>query len=99
LGAAGLALGSTTGAWIEYVLLRRALTRKIGAHGVPTRTVLDLIGAAAMAGLVGVLLQVSLPAAHPVITALETLIPFGVVYLGVTAALGHGLPLRRRERA
>lgn len=99
LGAAGLALGSTTGAWIEYILLRRALTTRIGPHGAPTRTVLELIGAAAVAGLVGVVLQATLPAAHPVITALETLIPFGVVYLGVTAALGHGLPLRRRKPA
>jgi len=99
LGAAGLALGSTTGAWIEYVLLRRSLTDKIGGHGVPTRTLLDLLASAALAGLVGVLLQVSLPTAHPIVTALETLIPFGLVYLGVTAALGHGLPLRRRSRA
>jgi putative peptidoglycan lipid II flippase len=99
LGAAGLALGSTVGAWLEYGLLRRALVRRIGRHGAPTRTVLELVLCASVAGLTGVLLQTVLPTAHPIVVALETLLPFGVVYLGATSALGHGLPLRRRSRA
>ena len=99
LGAAGLAMGSSVGAWVEYLLLRRALTDGIGPHGAPLRTVLDLLLAAAVAALVGVGLQTVLPGAHPVLVALETLVPFGVVYLGATSALGHGLPLRRRRRA
>lgn len=99
LGAAGLAIGSSVGAWVEFLLLRRALGAGIGPHGAPLRTVLDLVLAAALAGLVGVGLQLTLPGAHPVLVAAETLVPFGVVYLGATAALGHGLPLRRRRRA
>jgi putative peptidoglycan lipid II flippase len=97
LGAAGLALGSTAGAWLEFVLLRRALRARIGAHGAATRTVLDLVLAAALAALAGVLVQLGAPSGHPVITALETLLPFGLVYVGVTAVLGHGLPIRRRR--
>jgi putative peptidoglycan lipid II flippase len=99
LGAAGLALGSTTGAWIEYVLLRRALGRTIGPHAPRSRTLADVTLAAALAGLAGVGLQLGLPPAHPVLTAVETLVPFGVVYVGVTALMGHGLPMRGRRSA
>jgi putative peptidoglycan lipid II flippase len=99
LGAAGLAIGSSTGAWIEYVLLRRALTAGIGAHGAEVRRVLDLVLAAALAGLVGVGLQLVLPPAHPALVALETLVPYALVYVGTTAVLGHRVPLGRRAAA
>ncbi len=32
LGATGLALGAAVGSWLEYLLLRRALTTRIGVH-------------------------------------------------------------------
>ena len=47
----------------------------------------------------GVGLQLILPPASPIVEALETLIPFGVVYLAVVAALGLGLPRARRSAA
>jgi len=98
LGAAGLALGSSSGAWLEYVLLRRALTRQVGAHGPAASTVSRLTLAAVLAGAVGVVLQLSLPSAHPVLVAVGTLVPFGAVYLGAGAVLGHGLPMRRSAK-
>lgn len=97
LGAAGLALGSSTGAWLELFLLRRALARRIGGHTPASGTVLRMTLAAVGAGAVGVLLQTSLPSAHPVIVALETLVPFGVLYLAAAAGLGLGLRLRPRR--
>jgi putative peptidoglycan lipid II flippase len=99
LGAAGLALGSTVGAWAEYVLLRRALRQAIGPHAPRGRFLTEVTLAAAVAGLAGVQVQLRLPSAHPAVTALETMLPFGVVYLGMTALLGHGLPTRRRRSA
>ncbi len=99
LGAAGLAAGSAVGAWIEYVLLRRALGRTIGPHGTSARAVLDLLLAASAAALVSVGLQLLLPSAHPIVVAAETLPAFGVLYLGASAALGRGIPLRRRKHA
>jgi putative peptidoglycan lipid II flippase len=95
LGAAGLAAGATAGAWVEYGLLRRALARRIGPHGPgPGRAArLGLAGAAAAA--TGVVLQVLLPPAHPILTAAETLLPAGVVYLVVAALLGEARPRRR----
>jgi putative peptidoglycan lipid II flippase len=95
LGAAGLALGSTAGAWAELLVLRRALKRRIGPHGAGAAVLVRLALAAALAGASGVAIQLALPPAPPLVTALGTLIPFGVVYLAVAALLGQG-GLRRR---
>jgi peptidoglycan biosynthesis protein MviN/MurJ (putative lipid II flippase) len=48
LGALGLALGASVGAWLEYAILRRQLARKIGAHGAPR----GYVGSALLAGIV-----------------------------------------------
>lgn len=95
LGAAGLALGASVGAWLEYVLLRRALATRIGGHGAGAGPLARMALAAALGAAVGVALQLMLPPAHPAVVALETLIPYGVVYIGATAVLGLPLPLRR----
>lgn len=98
LGAAGLALGSAMGAWLELILLRRALKAHIGDHGPPPATVLRLVLAALLGALAAVGLQVTLPDAHPALVALETLLPFGVLYLVLTSWMGVGMPLRRSAR-
>jgi putative peptidoglycan lipid II flippase len=90
LGAAGLALGASVGAWIEYVLLRRALGRLLGAHGPGRMPVAKMALAAALATSVAVALQLVLPPAHPLVLAGETLVPFGVVFLAAAALLGEG---------
>jgi putative peptidoglycan lipid II flippase len=95
LGAAGLALGASAGGWVEYLLLRRALARRIGAHGPGWQPVLRISLAASAAVAVGVGLQLVLPAVHPALLAVETLVPVGVVYLAAAGALGVGVPLRR----
>ncbi|MDP2956814.1 MAG: murein biosynthesis integral membrane protein MurJ [Longimicrobiales bacterium] len=95
LGAAGLALGASAGAWLEYALLRRALGTRIGSHGAGPGPLVRMGLAAALAAGVAVGLQLLLPPAHPLVVALETLIPFGVVYLAAAAVLGLPLPLRR----
>jgi putative peptidoglycan lipid II flippase len=96
-GAAGLAVGSSTGAWLEYLLLRRALDKAIGNHSAPSAKVVRMVLAATLGAAAGVTMQVLVPPAHPIMTALETLIPFGVVYLGATAGLGLDVPLLRRR--
>lgn len=98
LGAAGLALGASVGAWLEYVLLRRALGQVAGPHGPGPRPVLMLTLAASLAAATGVAVQVLAPAANPVVTALETLIPFGVVFFAVALAAGEDPGLRRASR-
>jgi putative peptidoglycan lipid II flippase len=95
LGAMGLSLGASLGAWLEYVLLRRALGRMIGAHGPGSKPVVHVTLAAAVGAAAGVVVQLLVPPAHPILLALETLLPFGVVYLAVAALLGERLELRR----
>jgi putative peptidoglycan lipid II flippase len=111
-GAAGLALGSAVGAWVEYVLLRRRLTRHLGPHG-PERSRLVRMALAAVVGLglgMGaktVLGFSSAPGLLPghfregswlldPLAAAGTVGAFGVGYLVVAALLGVGLPLRFR---
>ena len=91
LGAVGLALGTSCAAWLEFVMLRRALGRKIGAHGPGARPIVRLTLAASLAAALGVALQLILPPAQSWIVALETLLPFGVLYLVATALLGQGM--------
>jgi putative peptidoglycan lipid II flippase len=100
LGAAGLALGASAGAWLEYTLLRIRLARAIGPHGVPTSHLLRTALAATLGVSVAVGLQVVLPPVHPALLAVETLVPGGVVYLLASGALGVGDPraLLRRVR-
>jgi len=95
LGAAGLALGAAAGGWIEYLLLRRALSRRIGAHGAGSSAMVRIGLAATVAVAVGVGLQLLLPPAHPALVAVETLVPVGVVYLAASSVLGVGMPLPR----
>ncbi len=84
LGAAGLAFGTACAAWLEFVLLRRALGRVIGPHGPGVGSLTRMAFAGAVAVAVAVGLQELLPPAHRVVVALETLLPFGVVYLVIT---------------
>jgi putative peptidoglycan lipid II flippase len=99
LGAVGLGLAASAGAWLEYVLLRRALGKRVGPHGAGASDLLRMGLAGSAAAAAGVGLQVALPTAHPIVVALETLVPFGVVYLALAAVLGVGVPLRRSRRA
>ena len=98
LGAMGLAGGSAAGAWLEYVLLRRAMDRLIGPHSPRASVVIRIGLAAALGGLAGVAAQLLLPGAHPVVVAAETLVPFGVVYLVATASMGQAEVLQRLRR-
>ena len=49
LGVVGITLMSGLVAWMEYHLLRRALTRRIGSTGIPARTMGVLWGSAVLA--------------------------------------------------
>jgi putative peptidoglycan lipid II flippase len=97
-GAAGLAAGAATGAWLEYVLLRTRLSRRIGRHGPDARqTALMLMcGVVALgAGLGAERLLVDAPFR---ITALGTLGTFGVAYLLASRVVGLRYGFRGRRR-
>ena len=87
-GAAGITLASGLAAGVEYLLLRRALSRRIGATRLPAGLVGRLWAAAGLAGAAGWLLRVVLPPLHPIAVAALVLAAFGLVYFGVGLAAG-----------
>jgi putative peptidoglycan lipid II flippase len=87
-GAAGITLASALAAAVEYSLLRRALSRRIGATHLPPGLVGRLWLAAGLAGAAGWLLRAALPPLHPIAMAGLVLAAFGLVYFGVGAAAG-----------
>ena len=112
LGAAGLACGSAVGAWVEYALLRRRLSRHLGSHGPKVNRIARFFVAAFIAAAVGFAAKRLLgfssePGFLPSllgetspwldpIAALGTGGAFGVTYLWTASLLGVGMPLRRK---
>jgi putative peptidoglycan lipid II flippase len=97
LGAAGLAAGASVGAWLEFVLLRRALGKRVGAHGPGVARMIRYVLAAALAVVVGVLLQGVAGELHPIFTAGVVLPAAGLAYLGGVRLLGALAPASAEE--
>jgi putative peptidoglycan lipid II flippase len=100
-GAAGLTASAGLAGWIEFLLLRRALNRRIGRTGLPVSLSARLWGSAAAAAAAGLALRQVLPVHHPVLLAIFLLGMYGVVYLALAAGLGvaeAGGLLRRLKR-
>lgn len=87
-GAAGLTAASSVAGWVEFALLRRALTLRVGAPDLAPARQAPLWGAGALAlgagwavlGLVGL--------RHPLAGAVAILGAFAATYLAATAMLG-----------
>jgi putative peptidoglycan lipid II flippase len=86
-GAAGLTAASGVAGWVEFVLLRRSLNRRIGQTGLSTTYVTKLWLGAIAGTVVGWGIKLFLPALHPIIVAGLVLVPYGLVYFGVTFGL------------
>ncbi|MFL5495198.1 MAG: murein biosynthesis integral membrane protein MurJ [Gemmatimonadales bacterium] len=87
-GAAGLTASAGIAGWIEFLLLRRTLNRRIGSTGLPVALVSRLWGSAAVAALAGWGLHRVLPPVHPIGTAVLVLGAYGAVYFFMTDSLG-----------
>jgi putative peptidoglycan lipid II flippase len=87
LGAAGLTASAGIAGWVEFILLRRGLTRRIGRTGLSARYVGKLwvagLGAAALASLGRLLVGTS----HPLLLALLSLSTFALCYAVFTIGL------------
>src|SRR5437870_12665594 len=86
-GAAGLTASAGVAGWVEFVLLRRNLNGRIGQTGLSLGYVSKLWLAAAVGGAVGWTIKLAIGQHHPVIVAALVLVPFGLIYFGVTFAL------------
>jgi putative peptidoglycan lipid II flippase len=85
-GAAGLTTAGALGAWVEFLLLRRAIRRRVGAVGLPARETGLLWAAAILAGAAGVAARYVVGDAGRFTVAFGAIGAFGLVYLGVTYA-------------
>jgi putative peptidoglycan lipid II flippase len=91
-GVAGLTASAGVSGWIEYLLLRSSLTRRIGQAPVGPAYVARLWAAALAGAAVAWGIKLALPPIHPILAAAATLVPFGAVYLALAD------PSRIRER-
>jgi putative peptidoglycan lipid II flippase len=86
-GTAGLTASAGVSGWIEFLLLRASLTRRIGATGLPASLTARLWMAASFAGATGFFLKRALPWSGPLVRGAIVLPAFGVVYFAAAFAL------------
>ena len=87
-GALGLTGSAGVAGWIEFALLRRGVSHRIGACHLPKGLLPRLWGSAIAAAAVGFAVKLALPPLHPILRAVVVLALFGATYLGSTLALG-----------
>lgn len=86
-GAAGLTASAGIAGWIEFVLLRRGLERKIGHVPISTSYVGKLWSMALLGGALGYGAKLAIGSTYPRLMAAVVLPLFGVVYFAGTALL------------
>lgn len=84
---AGLALGASLAAWVEFTLLRRGMNRRVGATGVEGGLLLRLLAAALIGAAGAWAVHLALPAIGRM-AGLAAAAVFGILYLLTTYALG-----------
>ena len=86
-GAAGLTASAGIAGWIEFLLLRRALSRRIGEAGLPAGWVARLWAAAAAGAGAAWGLRLAVPLHRPVLSANVLLALYGAVFIFITDRL------------
>ncbi len=80
-GTVGLTLSAGIAGWVEFVLLRRSLNKKIGKTGLPFSFTAKLWTAAAIGAVVGWTIKILVGhSLHPILTALLVATPYGITY-------------------
>jgi putative peptidoglycan lipid II flippase len=87
-GAAGLTVAASIAGWVEFILLRLALTKRIGAIEIPVSFNVRLWLAAAVAAVFAFGLKLLVGATRPIVTASLVLGLYGGVYLASACLLG-----------
>lgn len=87
-GTAGLTASAGIAGWVEMLLLRATLNRRIGRTGLPASYVATLWGSALAGAGVGWAVKLTVVPPSPILDALLVLVPYGVVYVGATMAMG-----------
>lgn len=87
-GVAGLTLSAGMAGWVEFALLKRGLTRRIGRVPSSRGRLVRLWLSAVLAAAVGFFVKRGLPSNRPVITGLLVLLIFVGLYATISRVLG-----------
>ena len=88
IGAAGLTASAGIAGWIEFLLLRHSLNKRIGSTGLPAAIAVKLWSAAILGAAAAWAVKLAIGPHHPWIVAAAVLGPFGIIYLGATYSMG-----------
>ena len=97
-GVAGLTASAGVAGWLEFVMLRRGLTKRIGRTGLSAPYVLRLWGAALPAVAIAELVRIPLGGFPTTIRGIIVLGVYGVAYLAIARALRIPGALELTER-
>jgi len=86
-GAAGLTSSAGIAGWVEMLLLRRTMNRRIGRTGLPASYVGKLWTAAIAGAAAAWAVKLSIPALPPVVAAVLIIGPYGLIFFVMTFAL------------
>ena len=86
-GTAGLTASAGVAGWVEFALLRRRLNLRLGKTGLPPSLVARLWASAIAGAAIAWAIKLALPVRQPIVVAAAVLVPYGLVYLGMTVAL------------
>ena len=86
-GVVGLSASSGLAGWVELLLLRRVLRRRIGRTRLEGGLVLRLWAAATMGAVVAWGVKLVVPPASPLLIAPPVLAAYALTYLGAATAL------------
>ena len=85
-GAAGLTASAGIAGWVEFVLLRASLNRRIGKTGLSLSYVARLWLSAIGGALIGWGIKFVVGQRHPIIVAGLVLLPYGLAYFAIASA-------------
>ena len=86
-GVAGLTASAGIAGWVEFYLLRRAITQRIGRTGMPIGQLAKLWGAGMVAGLLSFAVMRLYPDGHPFASGVVAMSTFALVYGAITVLL------------
>jgi putative peptidoglycan lipid II flippase len=83
-GVAGLTISAGISSWVEFVLLRRSLNRRIGNSGLPAAYLAKLWAAALMAAAIAWAVRHFIGLHRPILAAILILGTYGILYFAAT---------------
>lgn len=87
-GAAGLTASAGIAGWLEFLLLRRSISARIGPTGIGAAALARLWGAGLVAGATGFAVTYLASGAQHMVRGIAAIATFALVYGAVTLALG-----------